>query len=146
MKYFRNSANTAPLLVLSVFVLLFLCRLIDTTMLTRENEYIAVIVLELLVFLLPSAAYIRLFSKSFSAFRISLFGLGHLLFIISAIVTLTTGSLLVDYLVSGHEAFEKSYDLWGVFISKNDGGAADTVYIVLAYAALPALCEEFLFR
>ncbi len=146
MKFFRNSANTAPLLVLSVFVLLFLCRLIDTTMLTRENEYIAVIVLELLVFLVPSAVYIRLFSKGFGAFRIKLFGLGHLLLILSAIVTLTTGTILIDYLVSGHEAFENSYDLWGVFISKNDGGAADTVYIVLAYAALPALCEEFLFR
>ena len=53
--YFKNSANTAPLLVLGIFVLLLVSRLIDTTLLNRENEYVAVIVLQLIIFLLPAA-------------------------------------------------------------------------------------------
>ena len=57
--YFKNPANTAPLLVLAVFLLLYSSRLIDTALLTRENEYVAVIVLQLVIFLMPSAFYIR---------------------------------------------------------------------------------------
>ena len=53
--YFKNPANTAPLLVLAVFVLLYSSRLIDTALLTRENEYVAVIVLQLVIFLMPAA-------------------------------------------------------------------------------------------
>lgn len=146
MKYFRNSANTAPLLVLSVFVLLFLCRLIDTTVLTRENEYVATIVLQLLVFLVPCAVYMRLKGGGFGAFRISVFGLGHLLLMLSATIALSTGGMLLDYLTRGGEALSQNYDLWGIFISKGDGGAGETLYIILAYGALPAFCEEFLFR
>ena len=57
--YFKNPANTAPLLVLAVFLLLYSSRLIDTALLTRENEYVAVIVLQRVIFLMPAAFYIR---------------------------------------------------------------------------------------
>ncbi len=144
--YFKNAANTAPLLVLAIFVLLFLSRLIDTALLTRENEYVAVIVLQLVIFLLPAAFYIKALGRDFTRFRISLFGPGHLLLMLSALVSLTTGTILIDYLTLGGESLSQNYDLWGVFISKNDGTAGNTLYLILAYAALPAFCEEFVFR
>ena len=144
--FFENPANTAPLLVISVFLLLFVSRLIDTAMLTRDNEYIAVIVLQLLIFLLPAAVYIRALERDFASFRISLFGPGHLLLIVTALVSLTTGSILLDMLAVGSSSLSENYDLWGLFISKKDGSVGNTLYLVLAYAVLPAICEEFVFR
>lgn len=144
--YFKNSAHTAPLLVLAVFALLFAGRLIDTALLTRENEYAAVIVLQLVIFLMPAAFYIKALGLDFGRFRLSFFGPGHLLLMISALLSLASGTILIDYLTAGGESLSQNYDLWGVFISKNEGTAANTLYLILAYAALPALCEEFVFR
>lgn len=145
-EYFKNSAHTAPLLVLAVFLLLFVGRLIDTALLTRENEYAAVIVLQLVIFLLPAAFYIKALGLDFGRFRLSLFGPGHLLLMISVLISLTSGTILIDYLTAGGESLSQNYDLWGVFISKNEGTATNTLYLILAYAALPAFCEEFVFR
>ncbi|MBQ4139777.1 MAG: CPBP family intramembrane metalloprotease [Clostridia bacterium] len=144
--YFKNPANTAPILVLSVFLLLFTSRFIDTALLTRDNEYVAVIVLQLVIFLMPAAFYIKALGLDFGRFRLSLFGPGHLLLLISALISLTTGTILIDHYVIGGDSLSASYDLWGVFISKNEGGVGNTLYLILAYAALPAFCEEFVFR
>ena len=144
--YFKNSANTAPLLVIAIFLLLLVSRLIDTALLTRENEYVAVIVLQLVIFMLPAAFYIKALGLDLGRFRISLFGLGHLLLLLSAIISLTTGTILIEYYTVGGTALEQNYDLWGVFISKNEGTASSAIYLILAYAALPAVCEEFVFR
>lgn len=137
---------TAPLAVLAVFLLLFLTRFLEGELLTRENEYVAIIVLQLLIFMLPATIYIKLTSGNASEMRLSPFGLGHLLLIISAIVTISTASLLIRYYTAGYSALSENYDLYGVFISKNDGGVGDTLYLILAYAALPAICEETVFR
>jgi membrane protease YdiL (CAAX protease family) len=144
--YFKNSANTAPILVLAIMLLLFTSRFIDTALLTRDNEYVAVIVLELLIFLLPAAFYIKALTLDFGRFRLSLFGPGHLLLLISGLISLVTGSILIDHFITGGESLSSNYDLWGVFISKNEGGAGYTLYLILAYAVLPAFCEEFVFR
>ena len=144
--YFKNPANTAPLLVLAVFLLLYSSRLIDTALLTRENEYVAVIVLQLVIFLMPAAFYIRALGLDFTRFRISIFGPGHLLLLISGLIALTSGTILIDSYTLGDSAFAANYDLWGVFISKNEGTTQSSLYLILAYAALPALCEEFVFR
>lgn len=137
---------TAPLAVFAVFLLLFLTRFLEGELLTRENEYVAIIVLQLLIFMLPATIYIKLTSGNASELRLSPFGLGHLLLIISAIVTISTASLLIRYYTAGYSALAENYDLYGVFISKNDGGVGDTLYLILAYAALPAICEETVFR
>ena len=136
--YFKNSANTAPLLVLGIFVLLLVSRLIDTTLLNRENEYVAVIVLQLVIFLLPAAFYIKALELDFGRFRLSAFGPGHLLLLVSALISLTAGTILIEFYTVGGEALDRNYDLWGVFISKNEGTVASTIYLILAYASLPA--------
>jgi membrane protease YdiL (CAAX protease family) len=144
--YFKNSANTAPLLVLGIFVLLLVSRLIDTTLLNRENEYVAVIVLQLIIFLLPAAFYIKALGLDFGRFRISAFGPGHLLLLLSAFISLTAGTILIEFYTVGEASLDRNYDLWGVFISKNEGTVSNTIYLILAYASLPAICEEFVFR
>ena len=142
----RKRSITAPLAVLAVFILLILTRFLEGELLTRENEYVAIIVLQLLIFMLPATIYIKLTAGNTSELRLAPFGLGHLLLIISAIVMISTGSLLIRYYTAGYSALSENYDLYGVFISKNNGGVGDTLYLILAYAALPAICEETVFR
>lgn len=145
-KLTHKRSITAPLAVLAVFLLLILTRFLEGELLTRENEYVAIIVLQLLIFMLPATIYIKLTAGNTSELRLAPFGLGHLLLIISAIVAISTGSLLIRYYTAGYSALSENYDLYGVFISKNDGGVGDTLYLILAYAALPAVCEETVFR
>ena len=134
----------APLLVLAVFVLLRLSGLIDAR-LTRENEYAAVILLQILVVMLPASVYLAL-TRNTSGLRVRPFGVGHLLLILSAVLMIESGSILLNCLTGGYETLSRSYDLWGIFVSKNSGGAAGAIYLILAYALLPAVCEEFVFR
>jgi membrane protease YdiL (CAAX protease family) len=137
---------TAPLLVLSVFVLLRLTSLIDTALLNRENEYAATILLQIVVFIMPAAVYMALTGGSVAALRIRPVGVGHILILISAVALLTSGSLLINLRLAGYGYLESRYNLYGIFVSKNSGSAGDVIYHVLAYAALPAVCEEYLFR
>ncbi|MCQ2427038.1 MAG: CPBP family glutamic-type intramembrane protease [Clostridia bacterium] len=134
----------APLLVLAVFALLRLSGVIDMR-LTRENEYAAVIMLQVLIFLVPAAVYLAV-TKNTVGLRLRPFGIGHLLLILSAILMIQSGSILLNCLFGGYETISQSYDLYGIFISKNDGSLSDGLYLVLAYALLPAFCEEFVFR
>ena len=70
----------------------------------------------------------------------------HILLILSASVALMSGGMLLDILVGGAELSGSSFSLYDTFISKNDGSVGNGVYLVLAYAALPAFCEELIFR
>jgi len=135
----------APILVLAVFIMIRISGVIDTA-LTRENEYAAVILLQLLIFLFPAAAYLILTGQNMSGKRLRLFGIGHLLIMVSSLVLLICGTLVINLLCGGYDTLTGGYDLYGVFVAKNDESAGNVIYLVLAYALLPAVCEEFLFR
>ena len=142
---FRRSM-TAPFLVIVIFLLLLLTRSVDTVLLTRENEYVITIVLELLIFLVPAAAYLKITGRPVSQIRIRFFGVGHLLLVLSAVIVLACVTLLMEYAAVGYGVLEDNYELYGIFVSKTDGSVGNNLYVVLAYAVLPAVCEEFVFR
>ena len=135
----------APFYMLAVLGLLLLSSFIDTK-LTRENENFAVILLQLLIFLMPAVVYLYLTKPSLSGLRIRPFGFGHLFLMLSALTAMVSSSLLLDLTVEGYESLSGSFDLFGVFVSKPDGTVGDGIYLIVAYAALPAFCEEMVFR
>ena len=136
---------TAPVLVIAVLLLLILSSYIDTR-LTRENENLAVILLQMLIFLPPSVGYLYLTGRSLSGLRIRPFGIGHLFLMLSALIAVSSSSMLLDFSCAGYPSLSDSYGLYGIFVSKSDGSVGDGLYLILAYAVLPAFCEEFLFR
>ena len=75
-----RSHITAPLLVLAVFLLLRLSVYIDSK-LTRENEYAAVILLQLMIFVIPAVIYLALTRNTAAGLLIRPVGIGHLLLI-----------------------------------------------------------------
>ena len=137
-------------LILVVYVLLLLSRLIDTTLLTRENQYLSTILLQIMIFPLPAYLYIRLRGKPdgeriSERLRLRPFKLSHLFVILSSVLLLISGCTLLG-LVCGMMSNQPAFTLYDTFTSINDGSVWTAVRLSLAYGLLPAFCEELVFR
>lgn len=135
------------LLVLVTYVLLLGSRFLDTLLTDRGNAYLIVVLLQLMIFIVPAFLYIRWQKVSFARdLRLSVFRPDHLLLLFSATVLLVSGGLLIGMLSGGLSSSFGGYMLYDTFLSHNDGTPAGAIYLILAYAALPAVCEELIFR
>lgn len=134
------------LLVLATFVLLLLSRLLDVLLLDRDNEYLAVVLLQILIFVIPGYLFLRFRGKGYvKRLRLRAPGFDHLLLLASAAGTLITGCFLLSVLM-GNLSAGQSFVLYDTFTSHQDGTTLGVVYLILAYAILPAVCEELIFR
>ncbi|MBQ8207297.1 MAG: CPBP family intramembrane metalloprotease [Clostridia bacterium] len=137
---------TAPILAAVVYLLLLLSRIIKITEMTGENEYIGVIVLQLLIFLLPSVIYSKLKGDGYALkLRLRPIGGQHLLVSLLGALALICGSLLLNILFADG-ASQDEFSLYNTFTANHDGSAESFIFVTVAYAAVPAVCEEFFFR
>lgn len=142
---FRRNMR-APLIVVAVYLLLVLSRIIETNNWAGENEYVSVIVLQLLVFLLPSVIYTKIRGGKFALkLRVRPIGAQKILLSVLGALALICGSLLLNILFADGIG-ESDFSLYNTFTATPDGTAESFLYVTLAYAALPAICEEFFFR
>ena len=136
----------ATVLVLVIYALLLLSRFIDSAFLSRESEYLSIILLQLMIFPIPAYLYIRLKPREFAgSLRLRGLRLSHLFLILSASLVLICGCTLLGMLC-GMMTAQPSFTLYDTFASVNDGSVGATVRLVLAYGLLPAFCEELVFR
>ena len=134
-------------LVLATYLLLLLSKIVDLTLVNRENEYYSVVILQMMIFLLPGAIWCRFSGEKYlSQLRLRPFRASAIPLILSASLLMASGGLLLGVLFGGTEALSQSFSLYDTFISKNNGTVPNTIYLILAYALLPALCEEFIYR
>ena len=134
-------------LVLATFVLLLFSKLIDITLINRENEYFSVVILQMMIFILPGAIWCRFSGEKFvSTIRLKMFKAKTLLLIISAAVLIASGSLIISMLIGGLENLSENFSLYDTFVSNDRGTVPSKIYLVMAYAVLPAVCEEFVYR
>ena len=134
------------LLVLANFVLLLLSRLIDTLLLDRGNEYLAVVLLQILIFIIPGYLFFRFRGKEYvGRMRFAPPKPDHIFLVASAAGVLITGCFLLSVLMGGLSEGQ-SFVLYDTFTSRHDGTMAGMLYLILAYAILPAVCEEIIYR
>lgn len=136
-----KSIFAAPFLMIVVLALLTVSSLIDPMALgTDMNLYLAVIILELLVYALPAVFFCRLRGKEYGRkLRVRLFRFSHIFLILLGLVLLLTGSTLLNMLM--HSLFR------GETADSSYAGVMNAgTYAVLAFSILPAVAEEFLFR
>ena len=139
-------SNPATILVLVIYALLLLSRLIDSAFLTRESEYLSIILLQLMIFPIPAYLYIRLKPREFTkSLRLGGLRLSHLFLLLAATLMLVAGCTLLGMLC-GMMIAQPSFTLYDTFASVNDGSVGATMRLVLAYGLLPAFCEELVFR
>ncbi len=151
-KHVHNKTNISPLhapsiLVAVIFALLLLSRPIDTLLADRNNSYVVVVLLQLLIFALPAAVYLRLRERSLSGrLRMRAPRVRHLWFCFCILTVTILGSLLASILTGGIESLTGNFTLYDTFVARINNSVWETVYVILAYALLPAFCEELVFR
>ena len=134
-------------LVLATYILLLLSKIIDVTLINRDNEYLSVVVLQMMIFLIPAALWCRFSGERYiRSLRVAPIKADSVAVIISAAAVMISGGVLISMLFGGLESLSQNFSLYNTFISKDDGTAPSRLYLVLAYAVLPALCEEFVYR
>lgn len=139
--------NAHCLLVLSTYVLLLLSRLLDTTLLSRENEYLGVVLLQVMIFIIPGLIYCRLRGTAFTErLRLRLPRPSHLLLLVSSLMVLITGCLLISIYTGGIGTLDEGFTLYDTFSAGGGSSTGEVLYLLLAYAVLPAVCEEFVYR
>ncbi len=142
-----HALHAPPILVAVTFVLLLLSRLVDTELTDRKSAYLAVILLQLLIFFVPAAIYIARKGKGFlKTLRIRPPHLKHLWFTFCMLAVMISGGLLCEILTGGISSLTGSFRLYDTFVARTDGSVAETVCMILAYCVLPAFCEELIWR
>ncbi len=137
---------TAPLLVTCVYIFLILSRITVGGTVTGGDEYIRNAVLQIFIFLLPAVIYYKLCGEGYSSrLRLKMPGAQQLLVSFFAVLTLICGTVLMNILLYDSVKGNASFLLGTPGISYTSN-AAESLYALVAYAALPAICEEFLFR
>ena len=146
-KSIKSIVLTPTTLILATYVLLLLSKLADITLINRENEYYSVVILQLIIFLLPGAIWCKFNGEGYiKGIRLRLPRPNTFLLIPSAALLMISGGLLISMLFGGLDSLSKNFSLYDTFISKTDNSLPSTLYLLAAYAFIPAICEEFIFR
>lgn len=137
----------APLiLVLCNFILLLISRLIDARLLDRDSEYVGVILIQVLIFIIPAILYCKLRGERFAErIRLRVPRISHIPFLLYLLVVMIAGSLLTSILTGGIRSLEGNFTLYDTFVART-GTPTETAYAILAYAFLPAVGEELTYR
>ncbi len=153
-KGFREEASIArkgvdhmpPALVLTTFVLLLLSRLAEP-LFTKQSEYVGIVILQILIFILPAVLYCKLRKESFlEHIRFRLPRPSHIPLLLFALAVMITGGLLTGILTGGISSLGGNFTLYTIFVAKLGDRVGDHIAVVLAYAILPAFAEELVFR
>lgn len=141
-----KKTTSAPLLVLIVMLLLRLPDVFSLYSAAGEGLYATVIVLQLAVIALPAVLYGRIRGGEFtSSLRLSFCSLPSLIFAVTASLCMIFCNLLINFLRVRLGGSFSPYTFYRLDLPLADG-PGQTAAALLAFALIPALCEELLFR
>ena len=136
----------APFLMIVVLALFGISGFLDNAAL-GVNPYLALIIVQLIVYALPSVFFCRLRGKSYmSRLRLRFVKPGHMFLLVCALLAILSGSALLNL---GMITLFPSGDFntaSAAYASAATGDFDGMLYVILAFCILPALLEEFLFR
>lgn len=139
---------TAPLLALIMYLLMAASTLTDIEKLgQRDNVFLAVIILQIVIFIIPGILYCRLKGKDFTAkLRFNPFNPNKLWLSVSSFFVLAFGSALVKLGLYAIGYYSQQYTLYENYLPNDASSLANLLYILIAIAIIPAITEEFVFR
>ncbi len=134
--------------MLVLLILLKCAQFIDfSTLSYKDNIFLSIVVLQLLIFFIPGIFYCKLKPAGYiSKLRLRLFGLNKIYFTVLAFLTVMTGTALINFIMMKAGAFSGTSLPFGTYFSGEAYDAKSTVYIIIALALIPSVCEEFIFR
>lgn len=147
MKKYRSRA-IVPLFLLLIYCLLLLTRLIpEDTIDTTVKLFFALTVLELFVFALPTFFFCKVKGADYArSLALEPFSVKQWGFLASVGILALAIGLLINALFYFWGIGSASYTSLGSFILSDISLDRSPLYVIFAYGAIPALCEELLFR
>ena len=137
--------------VLLTFILLQIFKIVDLLITNRTLGNILIIPFQIIIFMLPAWLFARFRNPSrpteyLAKLRIKLPSPYQIPLIASGIITMTCGCLFISMLCGGTNSLSEGFTLYNTFVSQSSGGFLETAYLIIAYAAVPAFCEELIYR
>lgn len=137
------------MLLIVVFALLACAAFIPSEVLGLDTDpYLSTVIVELIIFVVPSIFFCTLRGGEYrSRLRLSLPSPACLLMTLCAAALMITGSAVIEYFMS--LAFSDSLSSTSAAETASfamNSGLFDGFYLVIAFALLPAITEELLFR
>ncbi len=135
-------------LLLIVYLLLLLTNLIpEKSIDTTVKLFLTLAITELLVFALPTLFYSKLRGKELTdRLPIALFAGKSIPFLLATAAVILTFGLFFNSLFFFLGIGKESYTALGSYILSSISLSVDPLYAIIAYAAIPAVTEELLFR
>ena len=113
----------------------------------KSNMYIAVIIMQIIIFIIPGIIYCKLRGSGFiPKLRLNLFSANKLWLTALAFFVLVSGSALIKIALYTLGYYSTQYTMYEQYVPAAISGFGDLVYIIIAVAILPAITEEFIFR
>lgn len=133
------------------FILLLIFKLIDLLILSKTVENVLLIPFQLIIFLVPAYLFARIRSPKAPLEYILKLRMRpprpfQIPLMLSALALTLFGSMLISLISAGQGSLESGFTLYNTFVSRVGGGFFSNLFLVLAYCAVPAFCEELVFR
>ena len=142
--YIKYSKTGSLFAVLSVYLLLILSNIINTYLLNGSNNFIIVFLIFSMVLPALFWFFIRENKRYIPSLRLNSPKKEHILPIVLSFVLLVSGSVILNMIFSGENYI--IFSIYNTFYAETDQGFFNILYTVLAFAILPAILEEFIFR
>lgn len=133
------------------FLLLLIFKLIDRLILNKTLENILLIPFQAVIFLLPAFLFARLKDRKdpmryLLSLRVRTPRLYQIPLMLSSLALMLCGTMLTSLIFAGTDSMESGFSLYSTFVSRVGGGFFSSLFLILAYCAVPAFCEELVFR
>lgn len=141
--------TAAPILVCAVLLLTLLFSVVPASALgLDDNPYLTTVILQLVIYMLPALFFCTLRGGSYrEKLRLKLPAVSSVLIVVCSLVVMICGSCVIEYFMSGLAPVSMAETaVSGRAAYAMNSGFFDGLYLVLAFALLPAITEEFVFR
>ena len=112
----------------------------------KDNIYLTLIILQLLIFVLPGVFYCTLKGTKAEKLKLKPMSAGKIWFVFTCFGVLIFGSTLLNTAVFHIFGSDAQYSLYNTFTPSGSDQITNVIYTVIAFAAVPAVTEEFIFR
>ena len=138
----------APGLVAVIFILLKISVHMNRSIFTNgERAYLALILLQMLIFLLPAIFYCKLRPAGFTdQLKIRLLTPDKIPITVLSALLLLFGTAIIKLLLSYFGVVQESYSLYSYSLPEGSSGFLSGLYAITVFAVIPAITEEFVFR
>lgn len=145
---FVSDSAAVPMLVAVIMILMIVASFINISALEhRDNIFLSLIVIEVLVYIIPGIFYCKLKNIDyFSVLSLRPVGPDKIYFTVLCSATAIAVSVLGKTVLMSSGLYESEFALYASYIKlARSTTVTETIYVVITFAVIPALCRSFLF-